>query len=57
MEGKRERPEDIVTKSRQVEVLQAQGPKIAHTVRQLGVIQQTQCRWRREYRGMNRDQL
>ena len=57
MAGKREKPEDIVTKLRQVEGLQAQGAKIADAVRQIGVIQQTYYRWRREYGGMSRDQL
>lgn len=57
MAGKREKPEDIVTKLRQVEVLQAQGAKIADAVRQIGVTQQTYYRWRREYGGMSRDQL
>jgi hypothetical protein len=33
MAGKREKPEDIVSKLRQVEVLQAQGMSIADAVR------------------------
>ena len=41
MAGKREKPEDIVMKLRQVEVLQGQGMSIAETVRQIGVTQQT----------------
>ena len=39
--GKREKPEDIVLKMRQVEVLQGQGKPLAHTVRQTGVTVQT----------------
>lgn len=50
MAGKREKPEDIVTKLRQVEVLQAQGSKIADAVRQIGVTQQTYYRWLRHRR-------
>lgn len=41
MAGKREKPEDIVVKLRQVEILQGQGAKLAHAVRQIGVTQQT----------------
>ncbi len=54
MAGKREKPEDIVAKLRQVEVLQGQGLTIAEAVRQIGVTQQTYYRWRKEYGGMSR---
>ena len=37
MGGKREKPEDIVLKLRQVEVLQGQGKPLADAVRQIGV--------------------
>jgi transposase-like protein len=57
MAGKRDKPEEIVSKLRQVEVLQGQGMKIADAVRQIGITQQTYYRWRKEYGGMNRDQL
>ena len=57
MAGKRDKPEEIVSKLRQVEVLQGQGMKIADSVRQIGITQQTYYRWRKEYGGMNRDQL
>lgn len=40
MAGEREKPEDIITKLRQVEVLQGQVAKIADAVRQIGVTQQ-----------------
>ena len=55
--GKREKPEEIVSKLRQVEVLQGQGMTIADAVRQIGVIQQTFYRWRKLYGGMGRSQL
>lgn len=54
---KREKPEDIVLKLRQVEVLQGQGKSVQEAVRQIGVTVQTYYRWRKEYGGMNRDQL
>ena len=57
MAGKQDKPEMIVSKLRQVEVLQGQGMKIADAVRQIGITQQTYYRWRKEYGGMNRDQL
>ena len=57
MAGKREKPEEIVSKLRQVEVLQGQGMTIAEVVRQIGVTQQTYYRWRKLYGGMGRDQL
>jgi len=57
MAGKREKAEDIVLKLRQVEVLQGQGKSVSEALRQIGVTQQTYYRWRREYGGMNRDQL
>ena len=57
MAGKRNKPEEIVTKLRQVEVLQGQGMPVADAVRQIGVTQQTYYRWRMEYGGMNRAQL
>ena len=57
MAGKRDKPEEIVLKLRQVEVLQGQGKSIADAVRQIGVTQQSYYRWRKEYGGMSRDQL
>ena len=57
MAGKREKPEEIVSKLRQVEVLQGQGMTIADAVRQVGITQQTYYRWRKLYGGMGRDQL
>ena len=57
MAGKRDKPEEIVMKLRQVEVLQGQGVPIADAVRQISVTQQTYYRWRKQYGGMNRDQL
>ena len=57
MAGKRDKPEEIVVKLRQVEVLQGQGMSVGDAVRQIGVTQQTYYRWRRLYGGMGRDQL
>jgi putative transposase len=57
MAGKREKPEDIVSKLRQVEVLQGQGMTVADAVRKIGVSEQTFYRWRKQYGGMSRGQL
>ena len=57
MGGKREKPQDIILKLRQVEVLQGQGKPLADAVRQIGVTVQTYYRWRKEYSGMSHDQL
>mgnify|MGYP001828102804 CR=1 FL=1 len=57
MAGKRDKPEEIVSKLRQVEVLQGQGITIADAVRQIGTTEQTYYRWRKQYGGMSRDQL
>jgi len=57
MAGKREKPEEIVSKLRQVEVLHGQGMTVAEAVRQIGVTQQIFYRWRKLYGGMGRSQL
>ena len=57
MAGKRDKPKEIVMKLRQVEVLQGHGVPIVDAVRQISVTQQTCYRWRKQYGGMNRDQL
>lgn len=48
MAGKRDKPEEIVLKLRQVEVLRGQGRSIADAIRQIGVTQNTCYRWRKE---------
>ena len=57
MAKKRFKPEEIVAKLRQVEVLQGQGSSVADAVRQIGVTEVTYYRWRREYGGMKTDQF
>ena len=55
--ARRDKPEEIVSQLRQVEVLQGQGMSIADAVRQIGTTEQTFYRWRKQYGGMSRDQL
>jgi len=45
MAKKRYRPEEIVTKLRQVELLQSQGMAVADEIRQTGVSEVTYYRW------------
>ena len=51
------KPEEIVSKLRQADVLIAQGTKIPDVVRTLGVTQVTYYRWRREFGGLQTDQV
>ncbi len=44
MGGKREKPEDIVLKLRQIEVLHGQGMLVSDAVRQVGITQQSYYR-------------
>ena len=57
MAGKREKPEEIVSKLRQFEVLQGQGITIVDSVRQIGVTHQTFYRWRKLYAWMGRSHI
>ena len=57
MPQKKHKPEEIVAKLRQVEVLLAQGKTAAEAVRTIGVTEQTYYRWRSEYGGLKLDQV
>ena len=57
MTSKRPKPEEIVSKLRQVEVLMGQGISRLDAIRQIGVVEQTYYRWRKQYGGMGIDQL
>ncbi|WP_171180528.1 transposase [Ruegeria sp. HKCCD8929] len=52
MANKRPKPEEIVSKLRQVEVLMGQGMSRLDAIRQIGVVEQTYYRWRKKYGGM-----
>lgn len=54
---KRHKPEEIVAKLRQVDVLTAQGQSIAEAVRTIAVTETTYFRWRAEYGGLKSDQV
>ena len=57
MAKKRYSPEQIITHLRQVEILVSQGNTTGDACRQIGVSEQTYYRWRKEYGGMEVDQL
>ncbi len=57
MARKRHKPEEIVAKLRQVDVLTAQGQSIAEAVRTIAVTETTYFRWRAEYAGLKTDQV
>ena len=57
MSNKRHKPEEIVTKLRQVEVLVGQGMARIDAIREIGVVEQTYYRWRKLYGGVGRDQV
>ncbi|WP_369796851.1 IS3 family transposase [Belnapia sp. F-4-1] len=57
MARKHHKPEEIVAKLRQVEVLLAQGKTASEAVRTIGVTEQSYYRWRSEYGGLKLDQV
>jgi transposase len=57
MPKKRHKPEEIVAKLRQVDVLTAQGKSVADAIRSIGVTEVTYYRWKQEYGGLKSDQV
>jgi transposase len=57
MPRKRYKPEEIVAKLRQVDVLVSQGQVMADAVRQIGVGEVTYYRWRQEFGGRKIEQV
>ena len=55
--NQRHKPEEIVTKLRQVEVLVGQGKSRIDAIREIQITEQTYYRWRKQYGGMGREQL
>ena len=52
MANKRPKPEEIVSKLRQAEELMGQGMSRLDAIRQIGVVEQTYYRWRKQYGGV-----
>jgi putative transposase len=57
MSRKRHKPEEIVSKLRQADVLVSQGQTVADAIRAIGVTEVTYYRWRQEYGGLKSDQV
>ena len=54
--GKRHKPEGIIGKLREAEIVLAQGGTTAYASRRIAVAEQTYYRWRKEYGGLKTDQ-
>ncbi len=54
---KRHKPEEIVSRLRQVEVLVGRGMARIDAIREISIGEQTYYRWRKQYGGMGTDQL
>src|SRR6266516_1561294 len=57
MARKRFKPEEIVAKLRQVDVLVSQGQNMVDAIRQIGVSEVTYYRWRQEFCGLKTEQV
>src|SRR5262245_19989366 len=57
MARKRYKPEEIVAKLRQVDVLVSQCQNMVDAIRQIGVSEVTYYRWRQELRGLKTGQV
>ena len=57
MPRKSYKPEEIVAKLRQVDVLVSQGQSLADAIRQIGVSEVTYYRWRQEFGGLKTEQI
>ena len=57
MARKRYKPEEIVAKLRQVDVLVSQGQNMLDAIRQIGVSEVTYYRWRQEFGGLKSEQV
>jgi transposase-like protein len=54
--ARKHKPEEIIGKLREAEIVLAQGGAVSDACRRLGVTEQTYYRWRKEYGGMKMDQ-
>ncbi len=57
MANKRHKPEEIVTKLRQIDVLVGQGMARIDAIRQVRIVEQTYYSWPKQYGGMGTAQL
>src|SRR5947199_4890715 len=57
MPRKSYKPEEIVAKLRQVDVLTSQGQSVAEAIRSIGISEVTYYRWRQEFGGLKSDRV
>ncbi len=57
MARKRFTPEQIINHLREAEILVNQGKTVAEACRQISIVEQTYYRWRKEYGGMEVEQV
>jgi putative transposase len=57
MPRKIHKPEEVVAKLRQVDVLVSQGQSVSDAIRSIGVTEVTYYRWRKEFGGLKTDQV
>ncbi|WP_188824042.1 IS3 family transposase, partial [Novosphingobium indicum] len=54
--ARKHKPEEIISKLREAEIVLAQGGTVADACRRIGVTEQSYYRWRKEYGGLKMDQ-
>ena len=54
--ARKHKPEEIIGKLREAEIVLAQGGTVADACRWIGVTEQSYYRWRKEYGGLKMDQ-
>ena len=54
--AKKHRPEEVISKLREADILIGQGHTVAQAIKSIGITEVTYYRWRQEYGGMSRSQ-
>ena len=54
--ARKHKPEEIIGKLREAEIVLTQGGTVADACRRIGVTEQSYYRWRKEYGGLKMDQ-
>ena len=54
--ARKHKPEEIIGKLREAEIVLAQGGTVTDACRRIGVTEQSYYRWRKEYGGLKTDQ-
>jgi len=55
--GKRAKPEEVIAKLREIDIRLARGETAAAAARAVGVTEQSYYRWRKEYGGLQTNQV